>query len=1122
MTQDTNLPEDDKKEATDKFRRILNSQNGESNSPQDFELPEGIELPEPIDPGATVWMDATGSAHSDPLITGDTPNTGTPITISEDENQPVNKDPFMDQKDANGRPMLSQTPTPVYRKPAVDASGMPLPRRVDEIDQNATRVIPIQREVTPVSKPNLVPQRPPQTQQKPQPATPPRPSNQPPSRTPPPPRAKPPKRNGPSAGCMVKGIIGLLFGIVFLFVIAGSVMVFEYFRIAASLPDIEDLRSHAAQFETTRILDRDGNLLYEILDPNAGRRTYVPLGKISPYLVAATIATEDQAYYSHPGFDPVGIARAFIQNYTNQEIVSGASTITQQLARNLLFSPEERSQQTLRRKSREIVLAAEITRRYSKDEILELYLNENFYGSLAYGVEAAAETYFNTTSANLDLAQSAFLAGLPQAPSVYDIHNNREATLFRFKQALTLLIKMSRENNCIYVSNNPQPVCVSDEDILSAVAEIEGYEFQPVSVNMQFPHWVNYIQTLLERDYDAQTIYRSGFTIHTTIDPTLQKKAEKIVQNQINDLADRHVTDGALVAVQPATGEILAMVGSADFYNEAISGQVNMAISPRQPGSSIKPLTYVAAFEKGWTPATLIWDVPSEFPPSGNPEDQRPPYQPVNYDGRFHGPVTLRSALANSFNIPAVKTLNFVGIYDNPATQEKDGFIEFARKMGITTLTRDDYGLSLTLGGGEVTLLEMTEAFGAFANNGILLPGVAITKITDYQGEVVYEYKPRSGNQVVRPEHAYLISSILADKKARTPMFGSDPVINLPFPAAVKTGTTNDFRDNWTMGYTPDVAVGVWVGNADYTPMNNTTGLTGAAPIWAQFMEFAIQEMTGGNPTPFNVPQGIIEKQICSVSGTEPSEWCPDTRTEIFAADQLPLTKENDLWQNSIIDTWTGLRATGNCSDFVDEKFTANISDSTARKWIKQTDEGKQWAKIMDFPRPIVFTPNNECGADTARPVLKFTGLSDGQTITKDTLDIDIQAFVQDNFKNLSLQYGEGRKPSDWITLVEPTNQQFKSPDTFYTWDLADLPAGEVTLKLYMQSAEGGYAERMITLNLQVPTPTPTLTPTPTQTFTPLPTDLPTSTPMPTETPVPTATATATLSILPSVAPTLP
>lgn len=1108
MTEEISRPENGSKESTDKFRKIVNQSASEPERTDGLEIPEGVELPPELDPGSTIWMNEENEIPSDGLLTGDTPKSS-----SNQEDLPKERTGLgMDQFDQNGRPMLSQTPTPVFRKPAVDASGMPLPRRVDEIDQNATRVIPIQREVPPVSRqaPPTFRKEPPQIVR----SNSGRPSQQKRANN----GRKPPSSSIPS-GCIVKGLIAILFGIVVLVVAAGSFLVYEYYTIAKSLPDIEDLRSHAAQFETTRILDRDGNLLYEILDPNAGRRTYVPLDKISPYLVAATIATEDQEYYTHPGFDPVGIVRAFIQNYTNAEIVSGASTITQQLARNLLFSPEERSQQTYSRKTREIVLAAEITRRYSKDEILELYLNENFYGSLAYGVEAAAETYFNTTASNLDLAQSAFLAGLPQAPSVYDVHSNREATMLRFQQVLGLMLKMSKENDCIDVSNNSQPVCVSEVDIVAAANETTTYEFQPVAVNMRFPHWVNYIITLLESEYDAQTIYRSGFTIHTTLDPQLQKEAERIVSNQIESLADKKVTDGALIAVKPSTGEILAMVGSADFYNEAISGQVNMAVSPRQPGSSIKPFTYVAAFEKGWTPSTLIWDVPSEFPPSGDPNDQRPPYIPVNYDGRFHGPVTVRAALANSYNVPAVKALNFIGIYDNPDTPEKEGFIEFARKMGITTLTREDYGLSLTLGGGEVTLLEMTSAFGSFGNNGILIPQVAIKKITDYQGNVIFEYRPETGTQVIRPEHAYIISSILADPGARTPMFGSDPVINLPFPAAVKTGTTNDFRDNWTLGYTPDISVGVWVGNADYTPMNNTTGLTGAAPIWAEFMEFANQIVAGGNTTPFNVPPGIIQKQICEISGTEPSEWCPSVINEVYAADQPTLTKENDLWQKSQIDTWTGLKVADFCNEFIDEVFTANISESFARKWIKQTDDGKQWAKEMRFSRPIVFSPTNSCKADSPRPVLRFHGLSENQTIQTNELEIIVQAFADEGFKNISLQYGLGNKPDEWITLVNPTNVQYKTPETIYNWDLTGLADGLVTLRLYMQNSEGGYAEKTLHLNLQVPTPTPTVTPTTTPTETPSPTDLPTLTPVPTNTPLPTEIPTQTPTETPSPTP---
>ncbi|MCX8025239.1 MAG: transglycosylase domain-containing protein, partial [Thermanaerothrix sp.] len=508
-----------------------------------------------------------------------------------------------------------------------------------------------------------------------------------PATQPPPPPGNGKKR---TLGCLLRAFIALLFAGVVVLIAIGSFLIYRYFSIAANLPSVDDLQARASQFETTRILDRNGNLIYEIIDPRAGRRTYVPLEKISPYLIAATLATEDKEFYNHPGFDPWAIARALWQNYTTGEVVSGASTITQQLARALLLSPDERAERTVERKAREIVLAAEITRKYSKEEILELYLNEIYYGKLAYGVEAAAETYFHTTAEKLTLAQAAFLAGLPQSPAVYDIETNREVTLNRFRQVLRLMYEMSQEKGCIEVSTSLQPVCVTQEDVALAAREMENYQFQAPTNVMRFPHWVTYVRSLLEAQYGADAIYRSGFTVYTTLDPDLQQQAEEMVKRQIAQLADRHVTNGALVAIRPSTGEILAMVGSADFYNEAISGQVNMALAPRQPGSAIKPLTYVAAFEKGWTPATLIWDVPSEFPPSGDPNDPREPYRPVNYDGRFHGPVTVRVALANSYNVPAVKALQFVGIYDDPNTPQPDGLINFAKRLGITTLTRPD------------------------------------------------------------------------------------------------------------------------------------------------------------------------------------------------------------------------------------------------------------------------------------------------------------------------------------------------------------------------------------------------------------------------------------------------
>ena len=928
-------------------------------------------------------------------------------------------------------------------------------------------------------------------------------------------KAKPLKNktgNSSKKGCFSQFIIAGLF--VFVLAVVGVITygVYQYFTIASSLPSIEDLSSQASQFETTRILDRNNNVIYEIIDPNAGRRTYIPLEKMSPYIIAATIATEDKEFYNHPGFDPVALVRALWTNYTSGEIVSGASTITQQLARGLLFDQQERYEQTIHRKAREIVLATEINRKYTKEEILELYLNENYYSNFAYGIEAAAETYFNTTADQLTLGQAAFLAGLPQAPSVYDIFSNRDATINRQKQVLILMLQLSHERGCIFVSENQDRVCV--DEIASAAKEIEDYNFQPQQNLMSYPHWVNYIRAQLEEQFDPQTIYRSGFTVYTTLDPELQRQAEQIVKTQVDNLKDNQASDGALIAISPKSGEILAMVGSADFYNEAISGQVNMAISPRQPGSSIKPLTYVTAFEKGWTASTLIWDVPSDFPPSGDPNDTRPPYQPVNYDGKFHGPVTVRSALANSFNVPAVKALQYVGIYDDPNTSEQDGFINFTKKLGITTLDRDDYGLSLTLGGGDVTLLELTGAFSVFANGGQRVPPVSILKIVDHTGNVVFEYTPPTAEQVIRSEHAYLISSILSDNQARTPMFGSNSVLNLPFTAAVKTGTTNDYRDNWTIGYTPDIAIGVWVGNADYTPMVNTSGLTGAAPIWSQMMQFANQKINNGNATAFNRPAGIVDRIICSVSGTEPSQWCPSQRSEIYAYDQLPLPKENDLWSEVKIDTWVGLLASAGCNDFVEEQFALNVNDSSARKWIEETSQGQAWAEQNGFKTPIFYTPSRECNLDDPRPKIIFAGLSENQVITSSPLDIYAVVDATSDFKKFRLQYGLGENPVEWKTLVDNVGSPIKDPGLLYSWDLlADKVESEVvTLRIYLESTRGDtyYAEKKIHLKMQVPTPTPTITPTFTVTPTPTTTPTPTMTVTPTLIPSQTSTVTPT------------
>ena len=926
-------------------------------------------------------------------------------------------------------------------------------------------------------------------------------------------------------GCLLRGAIVMLFGLIVVGIIGGSFALYQYNVIASTLPDVEELKARASQFETTRILDSEGRLLYEILDPNAGRRTYIALAHISPEVVAATIATEDKEFYNHPGFDAVALIRALWQNYTSGEVVSGASTITQQLARMLLL-PDERYEQSYRRKAREIILAAEITRRYTKDEILELYLNEVNYGNLAYGIEAAAETYFSTTADQLDFAQASFLSGLPQSPSVHDIHTNREETLSRHRDVVLLSYYLSEEKGCIEVSNSTERVCVGALEASQAVEEIANYTFTPPNVSIRYPHWVMFVRSQLEEMYDAQTIYRSGFTVYTTIVPALQDSAQSIVSAQVAALADRNVQNGALVAIEPSTGKILAMVGSPDFYNAAISGQVNMATSPtRQPGSSIKPLTYLAAFEKGWTPATLIWDVPSEFPPSGDPNDTRDPYIPNNYDDAFHGAVTVRVALANSFNIPAVKALDFVGVYDDPETEEKDGMIAFAERMGITTLTRPDYGLALTLGGGDVSVLEMTGAYAVMANGGVRVPPVAITKILDHNGELVYEYTPPQGEQVLRPEHAFLISSILSDNAARTWMFGSNSYLHLPFPAAAKTGTSNDYRDNWTLGYTPALAVGVWVGNADYTPMNHTTGLSGAAPIWSEFMQVAVPQLNSNAPSDFTPTKGIITEVICSVSGTIPSNSCKGGKqSEYFAEDQPPLPAGMDLWRKVQLDTWTGLEASAVCDEFMQEENVTRVDDEWARKWLV-TKDGKNWLENHGFSKDVVFAPERECRENDSRPDLRFTNINDGQIINDTSLAIEGIVTASSNFGNWTLEYGLGDNPQNWKPLVEKNNAEHKKSEELYVWDLEEIPNEVVTLRLTLFADKGdGYAERLVRVLLSVPTPTPTLTPTPTETPTPLPSSTPTATLPPTLVPsatnTPPPTATFTPSPIPSFTPT--
>ncbi len=708
-----------------------------------------------------------------------------------------------------------------------------------------------------------------------------------------PPPAAPPTRPGCTGRALltvvavVAGITLVLFGLT----LAG------YIYLAAELPPPDELRARTATFRSTRILDRNGQPINETFDPNAGRRTLVPLAEISPYLLQATIATEDVHFYSHPGVDPIAILRAAWYAIQEREVVSGASTIPQQLVKQAFLS----SERSVSRKIKEAVLANEITRRYSKDEILELYLNEIFYGNLAYGARSAAESYFGKAPKDLTLAEAALLAGLPQAPAYYDPYTNPERARARQAVVLDLMVEAG------YITGEQ-----------AEAAKAEEPRYKPVRFDLNAPHFTLLVREQVEQLYGPDALYKLGLTVTTTLDIDLQQKAQDIVKEQVAGLAGRHVTNGALVSMHPDTGEIVAFVGSADFEDAAISGQVNMATSPRQPGSSTKPFVYLANFmdrgrsseaqspEACWNPGTLIADITTEFPDGANP-----PYVPVNYDGQEHGIVTARTALANSYNIPAVKALQTAGL---PA------FLDLMRRLGISTLNRPDYGLGVALGAGEMPLVELTGAFGALASGGYRHPPVAILKISDSAGNVVCDqadpaHPCRPGpvddggvarQRVVDPADAFLVTSILSDNEARVPAFGTGSALELDRPAAVKTGTTNDYRDNLTVGYTPQFVTGVWVGNADNSPMRGVSGVTGAGPIWNAFM----REAHKGVPiTDFSPPPGVRQVEVCEDSGTLPSDACPRRRLMWFGDTCLPLPADKDLWQAIRIDRATGQRA---------------------------------------------------------------------------------------------------------------------------------------------------------------------------------------------------------------------
>jgi 1A family penicillin-binding protein len=654
----------------------------------------------------------------------------------------------------------------------------------------------------------------------------------------------------------------------------------------AALDSVRDRET----FETTEILDRNGNQLWEIF--GEGKRTKISLSEMPEHLIQATIAVEDDTFYENIGLDAPSLMAALIANLRNPEDRPiGGSTITQQLVRHVAFDYEERTAVSYDRKIKEIFLAWIMNRSFSKDEILEMYLNEIYYGNLAYGIEAAANTYFGKSAADLSLAEATLLAALPQSPVDLDPLANLDGAKARQWLVLNLMVS---------------------EGTISQTEAEEAYQeplhFAAQEVSLAAPHFAVYVRQQLEQMFGAEVVANGGLRVTTTLDLDFQRLAEQLARQHVSAIGPEHnLNNAALVALKPGSGEILAMLGSVDYDDENIDGHVNVALSAQQPGSAIKPLTYAAALspdDKGqtdWTAADILWDVEVTYPQANGEA-----YEPVNYDGRFHGPVRLRPALANSYNIPAILLLQDIGVPQ---------LLEFAREMGITTWQNDSsqYGLSLTLGGAEVTPLDLTTAYATFANGGSGVAPASILRVEKRNGELLYAHPFDPQPQVLDSRVAYLISDILDDDVARVPAMGSDNPLALPFPAAAKTGTTNDFRDNWTVGYTPGLAVGVWTGNTDNSEMIEVSGLSGAAPLWSDYMQAvyadpALQEtlmINGLQPvSEFVQPEGLSQKPLCAISSViigatecsqSGSEWLLDTPQPV---DEAPLEPDSVIWES--------------------------------------------------------------------------------------------------------------------------------------------------------------------------------------------------------------------------------
>ena len=806
-------------------------------------------------------------------------------------------------------------------------------------------------------------------------------------------------------------------------VVAGAVAVAGvYLSYVKDLPSAEEIsRRTMTAAQSTRLYDRTGQyLLYEIMPNEGGLRTWVPLSRIPLHLRNATIAMEDKTFYTNPaGINWEGIARAVWGEIRGQD-AGGGSSIPQQLIRNVIMTPEERMERSYSRKIKEIVLTVELSRLYpgieGRDKILEWYLNTIFYGHLSYGVEAAAQTYFGKHVEDLTLAEAAMLVPLGQSPAMNPFDRPAEAK----RRQEIVLDTMAQQG---YIT--PEEAWRAKQEPIVLASRQGG---------ITAPHFVFYVRDLLVYRYGADLVYNGGLQVITSLDVDMQNFAQEAAREQIAAISEKYNAHNAAVVILDAkTAEIRAMVGSVNYDDPSIDGQVNMALVPRQPGSSFKPYVYATAFAQGYTPATMVMDVRTSFPDPYN----LAPYVPENYSRTFHGPMLLRRALACSYNVPAVAVTQKVGVANVLAT---------AHAMGINTLNQPSYGLSLGLGSGEVSLLDHTFGFSVFANGGTMVgepvpeeqwrPGyrrldpVAILKVTDAQGRVLYEYKPQR-QEVIRPEVAYLITDILSDNKARAPAFGVDNPLTLPDrPVAAKTGTTNDYHDGWAMGYTPQYVVGVWVGNTNYEAMENAPGVRVAGPLWQKIMLY----LHDGLPVEtFSRPPGIVTAIVDATSGKLPTEYSTSRIQEIFIEGTVP-TEKDDVHQPFRIDRLSGKLATPYCPPEEVEVRVFEIYPPEAADWVREQGIPQPPKEYCDLHGP------NLAHADVA--IIEPKQLATIHGIVP--IVGNARAGAQQNY---FLQYSPGFGTGPWQRIGPDHGNRVENGVLEY-WDTTGLEDGLYTLQL--------------------------------------------------------------------------